>query len=161
MIEQIKSKIQEGEDLQRTLSRWRFKNYKIVFTNGCFDLLHPGHINYLCAARKLGNRLVIGLNADDSVKKLKGENRPVNAIETRSVLLAAMVFVDAIVVFDEATPAKLIEAVKPDILVKGGDYDPSEIVGADFVKSYGGQVATIPFVEGYSSSKIIEKCAGA
>ena len=133
----------------------RNEEYNVVFTNGCFDVLHRGHITYLAAARDLGDCLVVGLNSDASVKRLKGENRPINNEKDRALLLAALSFVDYIIIFEEDTPKNLIEQVQPDILVKGGDYKIEDIVGADFVQSHGGEVLTIEFVDGYSSTKII------
>ena len=129
---------------------------KVVFTNGCFDVLHLGHVTYLAQSRDLGDCLVVGLNNDASVKRLKGESRPINSENDRALLLAALSFVDYIIIFEEDTPKNLIEQVKPDILVKGGDYQIDNIVGADFVLKNGGQVLTIPFVDGYSSTKIIQ-----
>ena len=141
-----------------TISRWqeiRNEDHKVVFTNGCFDVLHRGHVTYLAAARDLGDCLVVGLNSDASVKRLKGENRPINNENDRALVLAALSFIDYIILFEEDTPKNLIEQVKPDILVKGGDYKIEDIVGADFVQKNGGKVLTIPFVDGYSSTKII------
>lgn len=141
-----------------TISKWkeiRNEEYNVVFTNGCFDVLHRGHITYLAEARDLGDCLVVGLNSDASVKRLKGENRPINNEKDRALLLAALSFVDYIIIFEEDTPKNLIEQVQPDILVKGGDYKIEDIVGADFVQSHGGEVLTIEFVDGYSSTKII------
>ena len=129
---------------------------KVVFTNGCFDVLHCGHVTYLAQARDLGDCLVVGLNSDASVKRLKGENRPINNENDRAYVLAALSSIDYIILFEEDTPKNLIEQVKPDILVKGGDYQIDNIVGADFVLKNGGQVLTIPFVDGYSSTKIIQ-----
>lgn len=130
---------------------------KIVFTNGCFDVLHFGHVRYLLQAKGLGDILVIGLNSDDSVRRLKGPTRPVNGEKERAFVLAALACVDYVVVFDEDTPKELIETVRPDVLVKGGDYTLDNIVGADFVTQNGGTVTTIPFVEGFSSTRIIEQ----
>lgn len=130
---------------------------KIVFTNGCFDVLHFGHVYYLQRAKELGDLLVVGLNSDASVRRLKGESRPVNGEKERAYVLAALSFVDYVVVFEEDTPENLIKIVKPKVLVKGGDYQLSNIVGADFVQQNGGTVTTIPFVEGYSSTRIIEQ----
>ena len=130
---------------------------KVVFTNGCFDVLHPGHLSYLRAAAELGEVLIIGLNSDASVKRLKGEARPIHNISNRIFQLACLSFVDYIMVFDTDTPLELIKSVNPDILVKGGDYLPNSIVGSDWVLSQGGKVLTIPFIEGHSSSSIIEK----
>jgi len=130
---------------------------KIVFTNGCFDLLHLGHIEYLSRAADLGNELIIGLNSDLSVKRIKGPERPINPEQARAALLASLSCVSAIVVFDEDTPYNLICTIKPDILVKGADYKIDEIAGYDVVLAAGGQVITIPFTEGYSSSLLIDK----
>lgn len=144
-------------EFSRLLAFWRFKDKKIVFTNGCFDVLHRGHFEYLMQAASLGDVLVIGLNTDNSVKKLKGNNRPINNEESRAMALACMQFVHAVVLFSEETPSELIKIVRPDVLVKGGDYKPNEIAGSEFVASYGGKVEIIPFIEGYSSTKIIEQ----
>ena len=130
---------------------------RIVFTNGCFDIIHVGHTTYLAQAKALGDVLIIGVNTDDSVKRLKGPTRPVNNQNDRAEVLLALKSVDITVFFDEDTPKRLIELVKPDILVKGGDYTIPKIVGADFVLENGGEVKVIPFVEGKSTSKIIEK----
>lgn len=133
-------------------------NRKVVFTNGCFDILHLGHVEYLAKARSLGDILIIGLNSDDSVKRLKGEKRPVNPEYARAMLLSALEFVDYVVVFEEDTPELLIKTICPDILVKGGDYSIETIVGADFVLANGGTVEIIPFVDGFSTSRIIDNC---
>ena len=135
----------------------RQKGQKIIFTNGCFDILHAGHIEYLEAARELGDKLIVGINSDKSVKNLKGKNRPLNKLEHRAKVLASLKCVDAVVVFGDKTPIKLILAVKPDILVKGGDYKINEIVGYEEVVKSGGKVMTIPLVKGISTTKIIEK----
>lgn len=130
---------------------------KIVFTNGCFDILHIGHVRYLQEARSLGDCLVVGLNSDASVKRLKGESRPVQCEEDRGEVLAALECVDYVVLFSEDTPQKLIEAVKPNVLVKGGDWPVDKIVGAQFVMDSGGEVKTLQFVENRSTSSILEK----
>ena len=153
----IKSKILSSENLNIHLNVWRFKDQKIVFTNGCFDVLHYGHIIYLSRAKDLGNKLIIGLNSDPSVKRLKGEGRPINHQDSRAIALASLQFVDAVILFDEDTPYELIKRVQPDILVKGSDYKPEDIVGADIVLGRGGEIRTIDFVEGYSSTNIINK----
>jgi len=153
----IKSKIVSGIDLSRLLSFYRFRNQKVVFTNGCFDIIHLGHIKYLSQAADLGNILIIGLNSDSSVNKIKGHDRPVLDQKSRALTLAAFSFVNNIVLFDEETPYKLIKKISPDILVKGGDYKPEEIVGYDIVKDYGGEVKILDFIKGYSTSGIIEK----
>jgi D-glycero-beta-D-manno-heptose 1-phosphate adenylyltransferase len=157
-LELISSKILSPAQLQKALNLWQFQSKKIVFTNGCFDLLHLGHIDYLSKARDLGDVLVIGLNTDSSVKRLgKSGNRPVNNEQARAMLLASLRFTDAIVLFDEDTPYGLIKMVQPDVLVKGNDYKAEDIVGYDIVSAKGGEVATIPLVEGYSTSSIIRK----
>jgi D-beta-D-heptose 7-phosphate kinase/D-beta-D-heptose 1-phosphate adenosyltransferase len=130
---------------------------KMVFTNGCFDILHKGHILYLSSAAELGDYLVIGLNSDNSVKRLKGKDRPFQDEESRALILASLSFVDHVIIFDEDTPHELIDKVKPDVLVKGGDYKAEEIVGYDLVTARGGEVRIIEFVEGQSSSRIINK----
>lgn len=154
----IKNKIaRTREEASRTLSLWRFKDEKIVFTNGCFDVLHKGHIEYLAQAANLGTKLIIGLNSDASVKRLKGENRPVNDENARALALASLIFVDEVILFDTDTPYDLIDYVQPDVLVKGGDYNPEEIVGYDIVKAKNGKIFTIDFVEGYSTTSILNK----
>ena len=133
---------------------------KIVFSNGCFDILHRGHVEYLSKAADLGDVLIIGLNTDASVRRLKGESRPVNGQESRALLLAALSFVDAVVFFDEDTPYNLINKVQPDVLVKGKDYKPEDVVGYDIVTSKGGKVITIDLVDGFSTTNIINKING-
>lgn len=137
--------------------RKAFNDKKIVFTNGCFDILHIGHVRYLREASKLGDILIVGLNNDESVKRLKGENRPINSVEERYEMLSSFGFIDYVIYFSDNTPQKIIEACRPDILVKGGDYKEEDIVGADFVKRYGGEVKILPYVEGKSTSNIISK----
>jgi rfaE bifunctional protein nucleotidyltransferase chain/domain len=153
----IAAKIYTRDHLLRQMHIWRFKGKKIIFTNGCFDILHLGHVEYLAKARDMGSILIIGLNSDDSVRRLKGSHRPINDEDARSMVLAAFSFVDAVVIFDEDTPAELIEQIKPDVLVKGKDYEGKKIVGADFVKANGGEVVTIELTKGYSSTGIIQK----
>ncbi len=150
-------KIRTAEKAAIQVRRWQQAGREVVFTNGCFDLLHWGHLQYLEASRKLGDRLVVGLNSTASVERLKGPQRPVNDERTRSAMLAALSFVDLVVVFDEDTPAALIESLRPDVLVKGGDYTPDQLVGAETVRSFGGKVLVLPFVEGYSTTRTIEK----
>ncbi len=147
-------------DLTTALERiagWKAAGEKIVFTNGCFDILHLGHVDYLEKARQLADRLVLGLNTDASIRRLKGEARPVVPEHARARVMAALWFVDVVIPFEENTPIRLIEAVKPDILVKGDDYAFENIIGADFVISTGGKVQTIPLVKGYSTTQIITK----
>jgi rfaE bifunctional protein nucleotidyltransferase chain/domain len=143
--------------LRKQMQAWQAEGEKIVFTNGCFDIVHLGHIDYLEKARAIGQRLVLGINSDASVRRLKGPTRPVVNEYARARMMAAFAFVDAVIMFEEDTPKSLIEALRPDILVKGDDYSVETIVGADFVIDQGGAVCTIPLVEGYSTSSLIEK----
>jgi len=152
-----KHKIRTPEELQSYSQKWKEEDEKVVFTNGCFDILHLGHIDYLEKARQKGTRLIVGLNSDASVKRLKGESRPINPEYARARLLAALQFTDAIVIFEEDTPLKLITTLLPDVLVKGSDYSIENIVGAKEVMANGGVVETIDFVEGYSTTQTIEK----
>ena len=139
--------------------REKLRNYfrKLVFTNGCFDIIHRGHCEYLFAARCLGDYLVIGLNTDDSVSRLKGDGRPIQSLDDRAFVLASLYFVDAVIPFSEDTPLELIMAVKPDILVKGAEYELDDIVGAQEVELWGGIVKRIPMVKGFSTSELIQK----
>tara|TARA_A100001015_G_scaffold307113_1_gene402475 strand:+ start:8359 stop:8823 length:465 start_codon:yes stop_codon:yes gene_type:complete len=130
---------------------------KIVFTNGCFDILHVGHVRYLQKAKEMGTHLVVGLNDDASVSRLKGASRPINKLDDRLELLLALKSVSYVLAFGEDTPRELIQEIKPDVLVKGGDYKINEIIGCEFVQSYGGQVSVINFYDNYSSSKVIAK----
>jgi len=151
------NKISDLQSLKVSIAQWQSEGKRVVFTNGVFDLLHIGHITYMAKAAELGDKLVIGLNSDSSVKRIKGEDRPVNDQNSRAALLAALFFVDAIVVFEEDTPINVITSLMPDILVKGADYSIENIVGAKDVMANGGEVKTIDFVEGYSSTSIIKK----
>ncbi len=154
----IKKKIPGKEELSAILSLWRFQQKRIVFTNGCFDLLHLGHVNYLSQAKDCGDVLLVGVNTNRSVKMLdKGSNRPITDENARATIVAALHFVDAVVLFDEETPYELIQKVQPDVLVKGSDYRPEDIVGYDIVKKKGGEVMTIDFLPGYSTTNIIHK----
>lgn len=159
-FESIHSKILTPETLVGRLDRWRSAGERIVFTNGCFDILHYGHLHYLSAARDLADRLVVGLNSAASVRRLKGPTRPINDELTRTHLLAALEVVDAIIVFEDDTPLELIRQVQPDILVKGGDWKPEQIVGADLVLARGGEVRSLPFVTGYSTTGIEQRILG-
>ncbi|MBW8049010.1 MAG: D-glycero-beta-D-manno-heptose 1-phosphate adenylyltransferase [Cytophagales bacterium] len=150
-------KIMNTKHLTLKLKEWKAKGYKIVFTNGCFDILHLGHIDYLEKVRKFGDKLVVGLNTDDSIKQIKGQDRPVQDEKSRARVLASLEFIDAVVLFNEDTPYELIKLLAPDVLVKGDDYAVDKIVGHDIIKKNGGEVKTIPYIEGYSSSGIIEK----
>lgn len=156
-LKNIKSKIYTREQIRAVLNVWRLLEKKVVFTNGCFDLLHLGHIDYLSKAADMGDKLVIGLNSDASASALKGPGRPITDQLSRSVMLASFSFVDAVVIFDEPTPLHLIELVRPDILVKGADYSIEQIVGADLVLKYGGEVKTIEYLSGYSTTLIEKK----
>ena len=153
-------KIWQNENLATKIADWKAKGEKIVFTNGCFDILHIGHISYLLKAASFGNKLIIGLNTDDSVKKLKGPERPINLEENRALILSSLFFVDAVIPFEEETPLKLIKDIMPDVLVKGGDYKIENIVGAKEVSDNGGKVMIVDFVNGYSSSSLINKISG-
>lgn len=151
------SKIKLASEARKKVAEWKAKGEKVVFTNGCFDILHLGHVDYLEKARNLGDRLVVGLNTDASVSRYKGADRPVQDEKSRGRVISSLQFVDMVVLFDEDTPKELISALVPDVLVKGSDYLAENIVGADVVKKAGGEVKTIDFVSGYSTSKVIEK----
>lgn len=154
---QTAQKIKDRDTLKKWVQSAIAKDDKVVFTNGCFDILHLGHIDYLEKARSLGDKLVVGLNSDTSVRQLKGSERPINGEYARARMLASLEFVDAVCVFEEETPKELIENISPNILVKGGDYTIDSIVGADFVMRNGGEVKTIDLVDGYSTTGIIIK----
>jgi D-glycero-beta-D-manno-heptose 1-phosphate adenylyltransferase len=153
----IQNKILTLPELQRKTEQWRMLGKTVAFTNGCFDIVHAGHIASLFEASKHGDFLVVGLNADASVKGLKGENRPVNDEQSRALILASLAMVDAVIVFSEPTPLELIKAIKPNALVKGGDYKVEDIAGAKEVLSWGGQVIINPIVKGFSTTSIIHK----
>tara|TARA_Y100000589_G_scaffold150354_1_gene143450 strand:- start:2903 stop:3403 length:501 start_codon:yes stop_codon:yes gene_type:complete len=153
----IEKKIQTLKEAKNTVKDWVLQNDTIVFTNGCFDILHLGHLDYLSKARDLGSKLIVGVNSSSSVRKLKGPSRPINSTKSRSNLLAGFECIDLVVVFNEETPLNLINELKPSILVKGGDYTIETTVGAREVLNSGGNVKIIPFLEGYSTSKIVTK----
>lgn len=154
----IADKICKNHDaLENKLAQWKKEGKQVVFTNGCFDLLHRGHVDYLAKAAELGDALVIGVNTDASVSKLKGPHRPIQDEQSRMQILASLGFVDAVILFDEDTPYKLIKTVQPDVLVKGSDYKPEDIVGYDIVTAKGGSVKTIDFIPGFSTSLIEKK----
>jgi D-glycero-beta-D-manno-heptose 1-phosphate adenylyltransferase len=155
--DKIPLKLMSRSDLVRQAERWKLQDKKIIFTNGCFDILHKGHLELLSQAAALGDILVIGVNSDDSVKRLKGDERPVNDENFRALMLASLAIVDAVSIFPEDTPLELIESIVPDIIVKGGDYDPSTVVGAELVVKNGGEVIIIPLISGYSTSSLIRK----
>jgi D-glycero-beta-D-manno-heptose 1-phosphate adenylyltransferase len=156
-FEKLQSKVVDKKELKVLLAYWRFKEQKIVFTNGCFDIIHPGHVEYLAKAADFGDVLLIGLNSDRSVKGLKGENRPVLNEKGRSLILSSFQFVTNIIFFEEETPYELIKMVEPDVLVKGGDYKPEDIVGQDIVKKRKGAIKTIKFVDGFSTTNLIKQ----
>lgn len=157
-LDQILSRILDKGQLLAKLHLWEKENKKVVFTNGVFDILHLGHVDYLSKAADEGDILIVGVNSDSSVKMLdKGSSRPINDEKSRSVLIASLNFVDAVVLFDEDTPYKLISKVKPDVLVKGSDYKPEDIVGYDIVSAKGGFIKTIDFLPGYSTTLIENK----
>lgn len=156
-VRSIPEKIYSLPELLLEVKRWRLKSKKIVFTNGVFDILHEGHIASLSEAASHGSILIIGLNADSSVKRLKGDSRPVNNETSRALILASMLITDAIVIFEEDTPLNLITAIMPDVLVKGGDYTLEQIVGAKEVMANGGEVIIAPILEGFSTTSIIER----
>jgi len=157
--------VSEHVAIQR-IKTWKLKNKKIVFTNGCFDILHKGHVSYLAKAADLGDKLVIALNTDSSVKRLgKGDERPINSQDARLLVIAALGFVDMVILFDNDTPLEIIKLLEPDILVKGADYDPQEtdksskkyIVGSDIVQAYGGDVKVVELVDGFSTTNIVNR----
>ena len=156
-IEIITSKIYSWDQIIKQCAVWRFKEKKIVFTNGCFDILHLGHIEYLAKSLDLGNVLIVGLNSDNSVKKIKGTNRPINDEHARASILASLSFVHAVVLFNQETPYELIRTIQPDILVKGEDYNIEQIVGNDIIRAGGGKIKTIELTPGYSTTGMIKK----
>ena len=156
-LQNINSKIYTLPELVEQSKIWRSIGEKIVFINGCFDLVHRGHVEVLANTADLGDRLIIGLNSDSSIQKLKGENRPIIDENSRAILLASLQFIDAIVLFSEDTPQKLIETIVPDILAKGGDYKVEEIAGHEVVLENGGSVILVPFIDGFSTTNIVDK----
>jgi D-beta-D-heptose 7-phosphate kinase/D-beta-D-heptose 1-phosphate adenosyltransferase len=153
-------KVVSREDLVRRVALWKANGERVAFTNGCFDLLHIGHITVLEQARRFADRLIVAINSDASVRGLKGSGRPIVGERERARVLAALAAVDAVVVFGEATPLEIIKATRPDVIVKGGDYEVETVVGAHEVMSWGGQVKIVPLVEGYSTTRLIAKRAG-
>ena len=156
-LKKIKDKIFDLDSLKNQVLAWKKNGCKVVFTNGCFDIMHRGHIEVLSKSSDLGEKLIVGLNSDLSVQKLKGKDRPIIDENSRAIALAALSFVDAIVLFSEDTPINLINTLTPDILAKGGDYEIRTIVGHEIVQKNGGEVILIPFVDGFSSTNIINK----
>lgn len=156
-MEDYRSKIKTQEEAKKEIDRLKSERKSVVFTNGCFDILHPGHTRYLYTARALGDYLVVAVNSDQSVRAIKGEGRPILSQDARTELLAALSCVDGIVIFDEENPLKVIQYLMPQILVKGGDWKEEEIIGADVVKKAGGKVVRIPYISGFSTSEILKK----
>jgi len=158
----VTNKVLSWLALKRRAAAWRRAGHRIVFTNGCFDLLHPGHVRYLQAAKRLGDKLIVGINSDGSVRRLgKGARRPLVPQAARAEVIAALEMVDAVAIFDQPTPLDLIRVVQPDVLVKGGDWSPERIVGADVVRARGGTVRSLPFVPGYSTTTLVKRIAAA
>ncbi|GIV33692.1 MAG: hypothetical protein KatS3mg031_1227 [Chitinophagales bacterium] len=156
----IQSKILQSAELQKKLYLWRFKQQRIVFTNGCFDLLHRGHVHLLSHAAALGDVLIVGLNSDASVRQLKGSNRPLQDEETRAWVLASLFYVHAVVLFQEETPVELIKLIQPDVLVKGSDYKNRKIAGAEYVQQQGGRVEFVDLLPGYSTTALTQRISG-
>lgn len=156
-IDRLKHKICSLEEAIIKLDEWKLRSEKIVLTNGCFDLIHKGHIQLLSNASDLGDRLIVALNSDISIRKLKGKSRPIFDQSSRSILLSALEFIDLVILFDDITPRQIISELSPDILVKGGDYNPEDIVGHNIVKERGGDVVIISLVEGFSTTKTIDR----
>ena len=156
-MEEYRKKVKVLSELKKEIEGIKAQGKRVVFTNGCFDLLHPGHTRYLYAARQMGDFLVVAVNTDRSVKSIKGKNRPIQSQDERAELLAALSFVDAVALFDEDNPLKVIQDLLPAVLVKGGDWAEDKIVGADVVRKAGGTVMSLPFVTGYSTTALIEK----
>ncbi|MEO6707275.1 MAG: D-glycero-beta-D-manno-heptose 1-phosphate adenylyltransferase [Ginsengibacter sp.] len=153
----ISQRILSAENIKQEVKRIRLKSKTIVFTNGVFDILHEGHIAVLSEAASFGDVLIVGINSDDSVKKLKGESRPINNEHSRALIIASLIMVDYVIIFNEETPLELIKIIKPDVLVKGGDYKPETIVGSKEVLDAGGSIEIIPVREGFSTTEIIKK----
>ena len=151
----LKSKIISSKLIADKVNIWKNNKQKIVFTNGCFDIIHLGHIELLAKSADLGNKLIIGINSDSSIKSLKGEARPVLGENSRAIIIAALNFVDAVVVFKEITPIAIIKKIQPEIIVKGGDYKEDDVVGKDFISKYGGKVIILPLTKGFSTTNIL------
>ncbi len=156
-FEIIEKKTVDMQELLPKLAYWKFKGMKVVFTNGCFDIIHRGHVEYLAKAASLGDILILGLNSDASVKRLKGEDRPINDENSRALIMSSLKVIDNVILFEEDTPYNLIKSINPDILVKGGDYKAEDIVGYDIVMENNGKVVAIDFVDGFSSTNIIDR----
>ena len=156
-MEDYRSKIKSLDQAKKEIDRLKSEGKRVVFTNGCFDILHPGHTRYLHAARALGDYLVVAVNTDQSVRAIKGEGRPILSQDARTELLASLGCVDGVVIFDEENPLRVIQYLVPDVLVKGGDWKEDEIIGADVVRKAGGEVRRIPYISGFSTTDLIKK----
>ena len=157
MWQQLQAKVKSWPGIRQQVNQWKQQGVRIAFTNGCFDLLHYGHVHYLAAAKAEADVLIVGVNSDASVTRLKGAGRPIQEEQSRVHLLAALQAVDAVVIFEQDTPLELIQLIEPDVLLKGGDWAIEQIVGAELVLSQGGQVKSLPFIEGYSTSRLETK----
>ena len=157
LISKVREKIITTDNLALKVRQWKKNKMKVAFTNGCFDILHLGHLEILTKSKEFGDKLIVAVNSDESVRKLKGKERPINDFQTRSNMLASFSFVDYVVEFSDDTPKKLIQIIKPDFLIKGGDYKKKDIVGNDIVSSYGGETIIIPLIDGLSSTNTINK----
>ena len=156
-LKNIKNKIFSIAELKKEVQKWKKNNDKIVFTNGCFDILHLGHIELLAKAADLGNKLIIAVNSDASIKGLKGEKRPILDEKSRSIIIASLEKVNAVIIFKESTPLDIIKKINPDIIVKGGDYIKEDVIGKNYIEKYGGEVIIFPLSEGFSTTSILEK----
>ena len=156
-LNKLKAKIFNIKDLSEIISKWRLNGDKIVFTNGCFDLIHLGHLEILARSADLGDKLIVGINSDVSIKKIKGNSRPIIEEDSRAKQLAAIEFIDAVILFNEDTPYNLINILKPDVLTKGGDYKKNDIIGNELINKEQGEVVIIPLTQGYSTTSILEK----
>ncbi|MDB9895382.1 D-glycero-beta-D-manno-heptose 1-phosphate adenylyltransferase [Flavobacteriales bacterium] len=156
-LKNIKNKIFSIAELKKEVQKWKKNNDKIVFTNGCFDILHLGHIELLAKAADLGNKLIIAVNSDASIKVLKGEKRPILDEKSRSIIIASLEKVNAVIIFKESTPLDVIKKINPDIIVKGGDYIKEDVIGKNYIEKYGGEVIIFPLSEGFSTTSILEK----
>ena len=156
-LNKLKAKIFNIKNLSQIINQWRLNGDKIVFTNGCFDLIHLGHLEILARSADLGDKLIVGINSDESIKKIKGNSRPIIEEDSRAKQLAAIEFIDAVILFNEDTPYNLINILKPDVLTKGGDYKKNDIVGNQLINKDQGEVVIIPLTQGYSTTSILEK----
>lgn len=156
-LNKLKAKIFNIKDLSQIIKKWRLNGDKIIFTNGCFDLIHLGHLEILARSADLGDKLIVGINSDMSIKKIKGSSRPIIEEDSRAKQLAAIEFIDAVILFNEDTPYNLISILKPDVLTKGGDYKKNDIIGNELINKEQGEVVIIPLTKGYSTTSILEK----